>query len=67
MNQGNGSDCDDVDECQEQGGQHGHHCPTEHARCPNKCHHDNIKIITKIIKGVGGEGGVQYHQDLLTY
>ena len=39
MNQGNGSDCDDVDECQEQGGQHGHHCPTEHARCPNKYHH----------------------------
>ena len=41
MNQGNGSHCDDVDECQEQGGQHGHHCPTEHARCPDDCHHDD--------------------------
>ena len=46
MNQGNGSHCDDVDECQEQGGQHGHHCPTENARCKDKCHHDDHKIIT---------------------
>ena len=41
MNQGNGSHCDDVDECQEQGGQHGHHCPTENARCKDECHHDD--------------------------
>ena len=44
MNQGNGSDCDDVDECQEQGGQHGHHCPTENARCKDKVLHYVLKI-----------------------
>jgi len=34
--QGNGSHCDDVDECQQSGGRHGHHCPLEHARCINQ-------------------------------
>ena len=30
--QGNGTHCDDVDECEQSGGEHGHHCPRQHGR-----------------------------------
>jgi len=33
--QGNGTHCDDIDECKSVGGPHGHHCTLEHGRCIN--------------------------------
>merc|ERR1719348_252954 len=34
--QGNGTHCDDVDECKQIGGMNGHHCPLENGRCINQ-------------------------------
>jgi len=34
--QGNGTHCDDVDECKQTGGMNGHHCPLENGRCINQ-------------------------------
>ena len=33
--QGNGTHCDDIDECSHVGGEDGHHCTLEHGRCIN--------------------------------